>query len=362
MQSFEIAEDIEQILKWFAQNARQLPWREERTPYRIWVSEIMLQQTRVEAVKGYFERFMKALPTVADLAEVPEDELLKLWEGLGYYNRVRNMQKAARVVCEQYHGELPMDFEALLKLPGIGSYTAGAIASQAFSIPEPAVDGNVLRVLARLDGDERDIADVTVKGKVEDRLRNVMRNQLPKGQAGNFNQALMELGATICVPNGAPKCESCPMQARCVAYVENRQDFLPVKSPKKPRTIEEKTILLISDDRQVLIHKRKQTGLLAGMYEFPNLEGHLGEKEALDHVADLGLMSLRIEPLPDSKHIFTHREWLMKAYRISVADEVDTEQIPQDLIFVNRTQIEEKYPLPSAFSRYTKYVKTCYNI
>lgn len=361
MQSFEIATDIQRLLDWFEQNARTLPWRENRTPYRIWVSEIMLQQTRVEAVKGYFERFMRALPEIGDLAVVPEDELLKLWEGLGYYNRVRNMQKAAQVVCMQYSGELPADYVALLKLPGIGSYTAGAIASQAFGIPEPAVDGNVLRVLARIDGDDSDIADASVKAGTEERLRLVMNSVLPQGRAGDFNQALMELGATVCVPNGAPKCEQCPMQFRCRAYAEDRQDFLPVKSPKKPRVIEEKTVLIIVNDRQVLIHKRGQKGLLAGMYEFPNAEGYLNEKETLEYVAGLGLMSLRIEPLPDTKHIFTHREWHMKSYRISIADDINAAALPQNLLFVNRTQLEDSYAVPSAFSRFTKYIKLCYN-
>lgn len=361
MQSFEITTDIEKLLEWFAHHARRLPWREKRTPYRIWVSEIMLQQTRVEAVKGYFERFMEQLPEVQDLASVPEDALLKLWEGLGYYNRVRNMQRAAGIVCEQYGGKLPADYEALQKLPGIGTYTAGAIASQAFEIPEPAVDGNVLRILARIDGDDSDIADTAVKAEAEKRLRHIMQTILPKGQAGNFNQALMELGATVCVPNGAPKCEICPMQFRCVAFAENRQDFLPVKAPKKPRVIEDKTVLVIVNDRQVLIRKRGKKGLLAGMYEFPNTEGFLDEQEALKYVEALGFMSLRIESVPDTKHIFTHREWHMKAYRINVADEPDMEKLPQEFLFVNRTQIEESYAIPSAFSRFTKYVKLCYN-
>lgn len=387
MQSFEMKTEIQQLLSWFRENARSLPWREKRTPYRIWVSEIMLQQTRVEAVKGYFERFMTALPEAKDLAAVSEDELLKLWEGLGYYNRVRNMQKAARIVCEQYEGELPSDYEELLKLPGIGTYTAGAIASQAFGIPVPAVDGNVLRVLARIDGDESDIADPAVKKRIEERLSSVMQTHFPLkltvdlnqadilnqtskhnriddlnwaddlNRAGDFNQALMELGATVCVPNGAPKCDVCPMQYRCRAYAENRQDFLPVKSPKKPRTIEEKTVFIIVNDRQVLIRKRAQKGLLAGMYEFPNTEGYLTEREVLHYVEGLGFTGLRIEELPDTRHIFTHREWHMKSYRVSVADTFEVGGLPQEMLLVNRMQIEETYALPSAFSRFTKYVK-----
>ncbi len=356
MQSFEIKSEIEQLLNWFAHHARSLPWREDRTPYCIWVSEIMLQQTRVEAVKGYFERFMKALPDIQALAKVSEDELLKLWEGLGYYSRVRNMQKAAVMLCEQYNGELPADYHQLQKLPGIGTYTAGAIVSQAFSIPEPAVDGNVLRVLARLNGDDRDIADSKVKTSVEEYLRDIMVNVMPEGHAGDFNQALMELGATVCVPNGTPKCEICPMHEQCFAFRENKQNVLPVKSPKKPRVVDEKTILIIVNDTQTLIRKRENKGLLAGLYEFPNIEGLLSEQDALQYVANLNLMSMRIEMLPEAKHIFTHREWRMRAYRIRIADETEEVALPENLLIVNRRQIEQKYPLPSAFSRYTKYV------
>ena len=328
----------------------------EPIPSMISIPVASFHNARVEAVKGYFERFMKALPSISDLAVVSEDELLKLWEGLGYYNRVRNMQKAACVVCEQYHGELPADYQMLLKLPGIGSYTAGAIASQAFDIPEPAVDGNVLRVLARIDGDDRDIANLSVKKEIEERLRHVMQTVLPERRAGDFNQALMELGAIVCVPNGVPKCGQCPMQYRCKAYKEDNWSLLPVKTPKKPRVIEDKTVLIIVNDREVLIKKRDSKGLLAGMYEFPNTEGCLDEKTALDYIAGLGLMSLRIEPLPETKHIFTHREWHMKAYRIHVADEIETNRLMRNMQFVNRQQIATTYAVPSAFSMFTKYV------
>ena len=219
------------LLRWYDGCARVLPWREDPAPYRVWVSEIMLQQTRVEAVKPYYERFLERLPTVKAVAEAPEEQLLKLWEGLGYYNRVRNLQKGAQQVMERFGGEVPADFKALRSLPGVGDYTAGAIASIAFGIPVPAVDGNVLRVLSRLLARREDILDAKVKKRVETEITGI----IPKGRAGDFNQSLMELGAMVCLPNGAPKCGNCPLEAICLAHRAGIQGELPVKAPKKPR-------------------------------------------------------------------------------------------------------------------------------
>lgn len=233
---------VEPLLGWFGEHARILPWREQPQPYRVWVSEIMLQQTRVEAVKPFFERFTQALPDVRSLAECPEDKLLKLWEGLGYYNRVRNMQKAAQNMVEFYDGEMPADYEKLLGLPGIGPYTAGAVASIAFEIPVPAVDGNVLRVITRITQNDGDILKQSVKRQVEEELLAVM----PKGRSGAFNQALMELGATVCVPNGAPKCDECPLSGLCLAHQNGKEMDYPKKAQKKPRKIEKKTVLVLS--------------------------------------------------------------------------------------------------------------------
>ena len=265
----------------------------------------MLQQTRVEAVKPYFERFTRELPDICALAECPEEKLLKLWEGLGYYNRVRNMQIAAQTVMEQYGGELPADYEQLLQLKGIGNYTAGAIASIAYGIPVPAVDGNVLRVIMRLTGDDSDIMKQSVKTKVERALLPVM----PENEAGAFNQALMELGATICVPNGAPNCEACPWKTFCSAGLEGSYDRLPVKSKAKARKIEHRTILLIRDGEHVVLQKRSKKGLLAGLYEFPNYLAEYSEEEALEKVRELHLHPLRIRKLPDAKHIFSGAAW-----------------------------------------------------
>ncbi|MGN0376985.1 MAG: A/G-specific adenine glycosylase [Suilimivivens sp.] len=337
----------EPLLTWYDRGRRILPWREEPTPYHVWVSEIMLQQTRVEAVKPYYDRFMKSLPGIKELSEAQEEVLLKLWEGLGYYNRVRNMNKAAIEIMTEYGGKMPDDYGELLKLPGIGSYTAGAIASIAYGKSVPAVDGNVLRVLSRLRCDDRDIMQQSVKRQVEEDLQAVM----PKDRPGDFNQALMELGAMVCIPNGEPKCRECPWETICMAHKQSIELQFPVKAKKKPRTIEEKTVLIIRDENKAALHKRPSKGLLAGMYEFPNIEGHLSEKEVLAWLKEIGLSVLRIEPLAESRHIFTHKEWHMTGYSVRV-DELDRRENNTDFIFVERNEARDKYPIPSAYNAY----------
>lgn len=349
LQDFSLSIIIEPLLDWFAGHARVLPWREEPTPYRVWVSEIMLQQTRVEAVKPYFERFTKALPDIKALAECEEEVLLKLWEGLGYYNRVRNMQLAAKAVMKEYGGQLPADYHKLLTLPGIGHYTAGAIASIAYRIPVPAVDGNVLRVISRVTADTSDIMKQSVRTAMEDALFTIM----PEDRAGAFNQALMELGATVCLPNGAPLCTECPWKEFCQTRQQGRWDEIPVKSKAKPRKIEEKTVFVIRIGDQVVLNKRPPRGLLAGLYEFPNTPGHLTEEEALNWVKERGIMPIRIQPLEPAKHIFSHVEWHMIGYVIRV-DEL--EQQEESLLFVDVKETEEKYPIPAAFLAYTRYM------
>lgn len=342
------------LLKWYDENRRILPWREEATPYRVWVSEIMLQQTRVEAVKPYFERFMRALPDIGALAEAKEEELLKLWEGLGYYNRVRNLQKAAIQIVESYGGEMPASYEALLTLSGIGSYTAGAIASIAFGIRKPAVDGNVLRVVSRLRADERLISDAKVKLSVEEDLERMM----PADRPGDFNQALMEIGACVCIPNGAPLCAECPLKEICKANRLGRQQEFPRKEGRKPRTIEEKTILLVRDGERIAVRKRKAKGLLAGLYEFPSLEGYRSAQEVAAFLNRNGISPIRIRQIEDAKHIFTHKEWHMKGYLIRV-DELE-KGLPgadtADWLMIEPQQTQTAYPIPSAFGAYSKYL------
>ncbi len=357
MDTERLTKIVEPLLLWFAGHARKLPWREQPDAYRVWVSEIMLQQTRVEAVKPFFARFMEALPDVAALAACPEDRLLKLWEGLGYYNRVRNMQKAAVIIVEQYGGVFPADYEALLALPGIGSYTAGAVGSIACGLAVPAVDGNVLRVLSRICGSEADIAKQSVKREFEQALGAVMPDACP----GAFNQSLMELGATVCVPNGAPDCAHCPVASLCVAYETGRWSELPVKAPKKGRKIEPRTVLVIRDAEHAAVHKRPRRGLLAGLYELPNVSGHLTQEEALDEVRSLGFSPIRIRPLGEAKHIFSHIEWQMIGYLVLVEDRepgrVEPEGAPDGgLLFVEPSRTEEEYPIPAAFKAYAQYL------
>ncbi len=336
------------LLTWYDSGRRILPWREDPTPYHVWLSEIMLQQTRVEAVKPYYDRFICRLPDIESLASVEEEELLKLWEGLGYYNRARNLKKSAIQISTEYGGKMPEDYDKLMELTGVGSYTAGAIASIAFGKPVPAVDGNVLRILSRLRADDRDIMDAKVKKAIEEELRAV----IPKERPGDFNQALMELGATVCVPNGSPKCGQCPWKEICQAKRQGNASEYPKKRAKKARSIEKKTVLLIQYEQRIALNKRPSEGLLAGMYEFPSIEGHQEEKKVIAYLKQLGVMPLRIRRLEPAKHIFTHKEWHMTGYYIRVDDLTGM----GEYVFVDPAEIKNKYPVPSAYAAYMKLI------
>ena len=334
----------EPLLAWYDTGRRILPWREEPTPYHVWISEIMLQQTRVEAVKPYYDRFLKELPDIVSLAAVEEEKLLKLWEGLGYYNRARNLKKSAMQIVTEYGGEMPSDYDKLVKLSGIGSYTAGAISSIAFGHAVPAVDGNVLRILSRLRTDDRDIMDAKVKKSIEEELFGI----IPEDRPGDFNQALMELGAIVCIPNGAPKCGECPWRELCQARIQDKIEEFPKKISKKPRKIEKKTILVIQYGNRIALRKRPERGLLAGMYEFPSMEGHQKEEQVLAYLRESGVVPLRIRRLKPSKHIFTHKEWHMTGYLVRVDDLSGM----GDYVFVDPDKMKSEYPVPSAFAAY----------
>lgn len=333
----------EPLLAWYRANARDLPWRHTRDPYRVWVSEIMLQQTRVAAVLGYYARFLTAFPSVEALANAPEEHLMKLWEGLGYYSRARNLQKAAKIVAES-GGRFPDTYEGLLALPGIGDYTASAIAAAAFGRREAAVDGNVLRVVTRLTDSHDDILDPKTKKAVRDQLQTIMPPEPEDIRI--FNQAAMELGATVCVPNGPPKCGSCPVRDLCLGRIRGTAETLPVKKPKKARKIEEKTVFLLLREGQVALRRRPDTGLLAGLWEFPNAEGTLTEETAPAAVSAWGLEPKQWKKKLTAKHIFTHVEWRMTGYTLEVAGDG-----PEEFQWVDLDGLEA-HAVPSAFARY----------
>ncbi len=346
-------EMVKLLAVWYNQNKRDLPWRHTKDPYKIWVSEIMLQQTRVEAVRGYYERFLRYLPDIAALADCPEDELLKLWEGLGYYNRVRNMQKAAKTIMAQYEGIFPNTTESILHLPGIGPYTAGAIGSIAFGLNEPAVDGNVMRVMARLENSAENILNDREKKRVTSNLRELMRTaaeEWSEWDPGDFNQSLIELGAIVCLPNGDPDCPHCPLAKMCEAHQNETTDHIPVRVRKGTRKIEKKTVLLVRDGEKTAVRKRPEKGLLAGLYEFPNIPGNADEEEVLQHVESHGLIPIRIHKIKNARHLFSHVEWQMTGYEIYVAAADDEKK--GDWIFVSGKEMEGRYAVPSAFSAY----------
>lgn len=342
------------LLAWYEENKRDLPWRRDCDPYRVWISEIMLQQTRVEAVKPYFARFIEAFPDVFALAGAPEEKLLKLWEGLGYYSRARNLQKAARLIVSEYGGKMPADEKKLRALPGIGDYTAGAIASIAFGLPAPAVDGNLLRVLSRFCGSFEDITQAAVKKQWSADLRSSIPTD--PHDAATFTQAMIEVGAVVCVPNGEAKCGACPFSPWCRAAREGLTGVLPVKSAKKPRRIEEKTVLLIRDGERTALSKRPERGLLAGLYELPNLEGHITPETLPEIIRGFGFDPLRIRRIEDAKHIFTHIEWHMIAYDVRIAAEPEGYHERSGMLLVDNRELRARYAIPSAFAAYTKYL------
>ena len=326
------------LLDWFRDAARTLPWRSDPTPYHVWVSEIMLQQTRVAAVLGYYARFMDALPTVADLAGCDTDELMKLWQGLGYYNRARNLQKAARQVMEDWNGVFPGAYGDILSLSGIGEYTAGAIASIAFGVPVPAVDGNVLRVVSRITGDGRDVTRPETKAD----MRRALLETMPRTMPGDFNQALMELGATVCLPNGAPLCEKCPAAEFCAALETDRIGLLPVKAPKRARRVEERVVFLIFHEGRVALRRRPEKGLLAGLWEYPNELSPC----ACPVAGEMGFGGV-------GKHIFTHIEWHMTAQVVAA----ETDELPEGWVWADRRELAEKYAVPNAFQSFSGLVE-----
>ncbi len=331
----------DRLLPWFEENKRDLPWRRTKDPYAVWLSEIMLQQTRVEAVKGYYQRFLEVLPTIDSLANADDGLLNKLWEGLGYYSRVRNLKKAAQKIVSEHSGKFPETYAQVLALPGIGPYTAGAICSIVYDLPTPAVDGNVLRVISRLTDDDTPIDMPGYKKDIQQSLEKIYPRQ-----AGDFTQALMELGATVCGPNQKPDCDHCPCNDICLAHRQGREQLLPVKSPKKGRREENITVLILKCGDVYALEKRGNSGLLADLWQFPALEGELTAEESLKCLEDLGLHPKDILRQTDKKHIFTHIQWNMRGYYIEVAQRCD------DFSWFTKAQINEQIALPTAFRQF----------
>ena len=339
-----IEQALPRIADWYALSRRVLPWREEPTPYRVWISEIMLQQTRIEAVIPYYRRFLAELPDAAALAAVEEDRLLKLWEGLGYYSRARNLKRAAEKVMRDYGGELPHTAAALRTLPGIGDYTAGAIASIACGEPEPAVDGNVLRVLSRLLENGGDVLSPAVKKSVT----SLLREHYPSGEAAALTtEGLMELGETVCIPNGAPKCELCPWKSLCRAHQNGTEENYPVKAPPKPRRIEERSVLLLRWGDRWAIRQREKKGLLAGLWEFPNELGAVTEEELRARFPQ----AERIAPCGSARHVFTHVEWHMEGWLL------DLKRPLPGLTWETAAEIRSRYSIPTALKAYLALIE-----
>ncbi len=373
-------------LRWYAENARDLPWRKDPTPYHIWLSEIIFQQTRIEAGTSYYLRFLEEAPDVHALAAMDEEKLMKLWQGLGYYSRARNLQKAARTVVSEYGGAIPDDPKELAKLPGIGSYTAGSIASIAFGKPVPAVDGNVLRVVSRLLAREDDIALPETKKRLEAELADFYAEYFAESAArpGDLNQAWMDIGATVCLPNGEPRCESCPFGAFCEARKEGRETELPVRSKAKPRTVENRTVFVLRcrfavegesiPQTMIYLRKRPIRGLLAGLWELPGEPGFLSAAETEETVRSAYVpcaSEVVVTALPDAKHVFSHVEWRMKGYLVDVVTPcteygADRSEHPHILctngsrdetaVWASPEEIETAYSVPSAFRAYQPYL------
>ena len=345
-------EMLTKIADFYQKNGRMLPWRRDRDAYRVWLSEIMLQQTRVEAVIPYFERFLTLFPTLFDLAAADEDTLLKAWEGLGYYSRARNLHATAKAVCRDYGGTFPADYASLLSLKGVGEYTAAAIGSISFGLPTAAVDGNVLRIYARVFGDERDVTDARVKREI----RTLLDEVYPSGEdAGRVTQGFMEIGQRFCIPNGAPHCEECPLSSLCTAKKDGTWDSIPHRAPKKPRRQTEKTVLLLhiadAEGEKFLIRKRPKNGLLGGLWEFPSVDRALTAEDAIEEAKALGVSPLAAVPVAEGVHIFTHLEWHMKGILIECEP-----QKAGTLTAASKEELKEKYPIASAFRVFKEFI------
>lgn len=325
------------LLEWYDANRRVLPFRGTRDPYAVWISEIMLQQTRTDTVRGYYTRFLNRFPNIAALAQADEQEVLKYWEGLGYYSRARNLHKAAQIMQREYGGRFPAAYEGIRVLPGVGDYTAAAVASIAYRLPYPAIDGNLTRVLARVHGVREDVDRPSVRRLI----RELGEREIDRERPGDWNQALMDLGATICVP-GTPDCARCPLQAQCDAYAQGDADQLPIRAAARPPVPVDVGVGLVIADGRVLTIKR-DAALLKGLWVFLLSEGDSTPEGMARKLETLGMQANRITPLGEARHVFTHRIWNMQLYR------VDLSAVPKRMIgqWADAQTLTE-LPLPTA--------------
>lgn len=343
--------DVHALLSWFFEHHRDLPWRSERTPYGTWISEAMLQQTRVATVLDYYPRFLQAFPDPKTLAMAEEDSVLKMWEGLGYYSRARNLQKGAVYICEYFDGKLPSDLTELRKIPGIGPYMAGAIASQAFDIPTPAIDGNCIRIYCRLHA----LPLIPTERSTYNEIYARVEQDIPAENPGDFNEALMDLGATVCTPK-TPRCEICPLASSCSACLLGKPTDFPLPKPKKEIPVEAHTILRIFVGDRILIRKRPATGLLAGLYELIDLPGTLSHQEVQKWIQEkTGARADDIRVLGTSHHVFSHLRWNMLGFEVRLPATADLESHVRELGQLATRQDYDMLAFPTAISAYSHF-------
>lgn len=340
--------EIQKLVHWYQENKRDLPWRDTGNPYHVWISEIMLQQTRIEAVISKYLSFIETLPDIQALANVKDDALMRLWEGLGYYSRARNLKKCAQKIMQDYSGSFPSDASSLLRLPGIGPYTAGAICSISFEQPVPAIDGNVLRVISRRFGIQKEIQSKELKKEIQGIIQNTFQETF---QPSDINQGFMEIGEVVCIPNGNPHCNECPLRQNCVTKKKKLFDSIPAKKRKIQRKIVNRTLFILRDGDRFLLRKRPENGLLANLYEFIGIDKMLNQKQVLQQVKDFGLEPLRIKKLPNSKHVFSHLEWHMHAYEIQVEQ---ISFVKEPYLIATKKELSNK-AIPSAFHTYVEW-------
>ncbi|MCI8347485.1 MAG: A/G-specific adenine glycosylase [Bacilli bacterium] len=336
---------IHDILDWYQKNKRDLPWRRGCNPYHVWISEVMLQQTRIETVIDYYHRFLQKLPSIESLATVPEEDLFKLWEGLGYYTRAKNLKKSAQIIINQYHGEFPHEYHELITLPGIGDYTASAISSICFQKKKATIDGNVLRVYTRFYNNDLNISLLKTRKEIGKKIEEIIPNE-----SGDFNQALMEIGEVLCIPNGIPHCNRCPLHSRCLAGKYSNYALFPKRQLKREKKTLEYTIFIFNFENTYAISKRNNEGILHQLWQFPNVEGTLTKTQVEAYLNSKRISYSKIKEFITYTHVFTHQKWKMISYYIELGKPIGNNQ----MLFLSIDKIIKDYAIPTAFQPFLK--------